>query len=125
MGVGPAVGLDPAWQIQYTPLSSSSTQMLQLCTAPSDENLILGYWPQTSHPLLTAPISEGQIQPRNGLILRGDGFGEWKTLFVFAKQHRSRGLRPAPQQDPVLSISLFLPSPQVTLPERLFSCCIM
>lgn len=54
------------------PLSFSSTQMLQLCTAPTDENLILGYWPQTSHPLLMVPIGEGKIQPRDGLILRVD-----------------------------------------------------
>lgn len=117
--VEPAVGLDPAWQILYSPshFSSSSTQMLQLCTAPSDENLILGYWPQTSHPLLTVSISEGQIQRRSRLILRGDGFGEWKALFVFAKQHGS------PLQDPLLSIGLFLLLPQVTLPEYFFSCC--
>lgn len=124
MGVEPAVGLDPAWQIRYPPSSSSSTQMLQLCTAPTDENLIRGYWPQTSHPLLVDPISEGQIQPRNRLILRGDGFREWKTLFVFAKQHGSWGPWTAPLQDLVLSIGLFLLLPQVTLPE-LFSCCLV
>ncbi len=105
------------------PPFSSSIQMLQLCTAPSDQNLILGYWPQTSRPLLTVRIGERQIQPRNRLILRGDGFGEWKTLFVFAKQHRSWGLRTAPLQDPVLSTLLFLLLPQVTLPEYLFSRC--
>lgn len=92
MGVGPAVGLDPAWQIRYpSSSSSSSTQMLQLCTAPTDENLIRGNWPQTSHPLLMVPISEGQIQPRNRLILRGDGFGGIEDFVCLCQVARNLG----------------------------------
>jgi len=50
--------------------------MLQLCTAATDGNPILGYWPQTSHPLLQIPIIEGQMHPRKRLIAIGLGFGE-------------------------------------------------
>lgn len=91
--------------------------MLQLCTAPSDENQILSYRTQTSCPLLMVPISEGQKLPKSRLILWWDGFGKWKALFVSAKQHGS------PLQNPLLSIGLFLFLPQVTLPEYFFSCC--
>lgn len=111
-GVGGSGTCSGPWSSLPDPIlpnpSSSSTQMLQLCTAPTDENLILGYWPQTSHPLLTVPISERQIQPTSGLISRGDGFGEWKALFVFAKHNWNQGLRMAPLQDLVLSIGVFL-----------------
>lgn len=77
--MGPAVGHDPTWYIQYSP-SLSSTLMLQLCTAPTDGNLIPGYLPQTSHPLLAVPITEWQIQPRNKLISRGNGFEKGLSL---------------------------------------------
>lgn len=129
MGVGPAADLDPVWQIEYSPPTpplffSYSTQMLQLCTAPTDQNLIPGYWPQTSHPLLTVPISEGQIQPRNRLILRGVGFWEMEDFVCLCQSARELGDSGRPLlQDPVLSTRLFLLLPQVTLPEHLFSCC--
>lgn len=64
----------------------SSSQMLQLCTAASDENLIRGYWPPTSHPLLTVPLSaDGKCSQEMGLSWEETLWGKWKTLFVFAQ----------------------------------------
>lgn len=93
VGVGPALGLYPGWQIQYsspqpTPLSCP-TQMLQLCTAPTDENLILG-WEEVGGKFVAHSLSV-RSKYRQEIILSFQRLG-LGTLFVFAKQQGSQGL---------------------------------
>lgn len=113
-GVGPAVGCDPAWKIQYL----LATLALQLCAHPTDGNLIPGYWPQTSHPFLSVPISEWQTQPRIGLILRGDGSQNGLSLPSGMKAAEGSFCRSW------FNLSA-LPFLQLTQPEYLLSCCIV
>lgn len=85
VGVGPAVGRDPAWKIQYSH-SSSSAQIMQLCTAPTDGNLIpgyIGFKPPTRFSGF--PSVNGKYSQETAYLERR-WFGEW---FVFAKQKGS------------------------------------
>lgn len=75
--IQPARSNTPTTTTTPSPLFLFHTDAATHCSAPTDENQILG-WPQTSHPLLTVPISEGQIQPKPGLSQEEMGLGNWR-----------------------------------------------
>lgn len=114
---GPALGLDPAWQIQY------STAPPPLRTDAALHQLMkIRFWAiglKLPTHFSRCVSAKGKYSQEAAYLERRWGLGEWKTLFVFAKQLGSRWTL----RDPGLSISLFLLSPRVTPPEYLFSCC--